>query len=62
MTRNTEMEMLGSFVTVHGGTWGQNSILWCPQEWKKESSPIPVSMDLQATEAKHNLKSTETQG
>ena len=32
MTRNTEMEMLGSFVTVHGRNWGQNSTLLCPQE------------------------------
>jgi len=33
-----------------------NSILLCPQKSKKELPPIPVSMDLQTREAKHELK------
>lgn len=33
-----------------------NSILSRPQKWKKESSPIPVSMGLQIRETKHELK------
>lgn len=52
----------GSVMTVHGEGCRTNSILSRAQKWKKEPSPVPVSMDLQGTEAKRNLKSTETQG
>lgn len=37
----------------------RNSILSCPQKWKQELTPIPVSVDLQTREAEHELKINE---
>lgn len=45
-----------------GRDYRNHPFFLCPQKWKKESPTIPPSVALQTREAKHELKSTETQG